>query len=89
MHYDPFRRSTNTTMSPAEVCFPITPNDGDDLVLATKAIYVGQGGDVALISVGGKKEVTFRNVPSGSVLDVRVRAVRSGGTTASDLVGLA
>lgn len=89
MTKDIFRQSISSTITPAERCFPITPNDSEDLHLATKALYVGQGGDVTLIPVRGKEEVTFRNISSGSILDVRVKAIRLSGTTAADLVGLA
>ena len=53
----------------------------------TRAIYVGTGGDIALVDAAGNA-VTFKAVPQGSVLPVRARAVRVAGTTAADLVGL-
>lgn len=86
---DPFRAQTDTAMAPAARCFAIVPSDSAELEQATKAIYVGQAGDVVLRSVLGSDDVTFRNVPAGSTLDVRVRAVRAAGTTADDIVGLA
>jgi len=86
---DPFRAQSDTAMAPAERCFAIMPDDSADLAMATKAIYVGQAGDVVLRSVNGGADVTFRNVPAGATLDVRVRAVRATGTTAADIVGLA
>ena len=67
----------------------MTPSDTQDLPQVTKAIYVGTGGDIALVPVQGAGPVTFRNVPAGAILDVRVRAIRISGTTASDIVGLA
>jgi hypothetical protein len=89
MFDDPFRQAMDSPMTPAENCFTITPSDSAELPCATKAIYIGEGGDVALIPVRGKKAVTFRNLPSGAILDVRVRAIRATGTTARELVGLA
>lgn len=86
---DPFRALTDSPMAPASRCFAIVPSDSEDLQLATKALYVGQAGDVTLRSVRGSADVTFRNIPAGATLDVRVCAVRATGTTASDLVGLA
>jgi hypothetical protein len=44
---------------------------------------------VVLRSARGSEDVTFRNLPAGYTLDVRVRAVRANGTTAAALVGLA
>lgn len=86
---DPFSKTVDSPTAPAEYCFPIIPSDQNDLPRATKAIYVGQGGDVALVAVRSTGDVIFSNVASGTILDVRVRAIRLTGTTASDLVGLA
>ena len=52
MFQDPFERTTDSPMAPAEVCFAITPSDVLDLPRATKAIYVGLAGDVAQGRVG-------------------------------------
>jgi hypothetical protein len=89
MFEDPFERTTDSPMAPAEDCFAISPSDVADLPRATKAIYIGQAGDVALIPVRGNVPVVFKKVIAGTILDVRVRAVRATGTTATDLVGLA
>lgn len=86
---DPFKNAAESPMAPAEQCFAVTPADGVDLAHATKALFIGTGGDVCLRSIRGEADVLFRNLPSGYVLDVRVRAVRATGTTATDLVGLA
>lgn len=89
MFDDPYRQSIDSPMTPAESCFAITASDTEDLPRATKAIYIGEGGDVTLIPVRSKTPVTFRNLPSGAILDVRVRSIRATGTTARELVGLA
>ena len=89
MFQDPFDRTADSPMAPAEDCFAIVASDSADLPRATKAIYVGQSGDVALVPVRGMAVVLFRNVPAGTILDVRVRAVRATGTSAGDIVGLA
>lgn len=89
MSNDPFNQAVDSLSAPAAVCFAIIPNDAGNLPLATKALYVGAAGDVTLRSVRASADVTFKNVQAGAILDVRVLAVRSAGTTASDLVGLA
>ena len=89
MPQDKFQNSTDSLISPAKTCFDILPDDAADVLQVTKAIYVGEGGDVTLRSVDGPADVTFANVPSGAVLDVRVKAVRATGTSAADIVGLA
>ena len=89
MSHDPFASSADSPIAPAELCFPITPSDTAALQTATKALFVGTGGTVTLRSVRGTADVSFKNVPDGAVLDVRVSAVRATGTTAADIVGLA
>ena len=86
---NPFEQYADTPTAPALNCFAITPDDAAELALVTKAIYVGEAGDVVLRSVQGNTDVTFRNVPEGYILDVRVLAVRATGTTAGSLIGLA
>ena len=85
----PFYNLADSPIAPALSCFPISPNDAAELPLITKAIYIGVAGDVVLRSANGAEDVVFRNLPAGFTLDVRVRAVRATGTTASALVGLA
>ena len=89
MFKDSYQHLSDSLISPAEFCFAISPDDVAELQEATKAIYVGNGGDVTLRCVRGEADITFTNVPSGSILDVRVRAVRHTGTTASNIVALA
>jgi len=89
MYEDTFKSFSNSPISPAEVCFAIVPADTGNLPQATKAIYVGTGGTVNLVSVGGAAPVSFVNIQDGTILDIRTRAVYATGTTASNLVGLA
>lgn len=89
MPQDKFQTSSDSLTAPAQICFAITPDDLAEVAQVTKAIYIGSGGDVTLRSLDGPADVTFTNVPTGAILDVRVRAVRSTGTTASNIVGLA
>ncbi|TNE33771.1 MAG: hypothetical protein EP350_03410 [Alphaproteobacteria bacterium] len=89
MPKDNFQSTSDSVTAPASRCFEITPNDSVELVEATKAIYVGTGGDVTLRSLDSAADVTFRNIQDGSIIDVRVSALRATGTSASDIVGLA
>ena len=72
--------------SPGYNAAPITPDDGADLPIASRAVYVGTSGDLAVTMVGGAT-VTFKGVPVG-VLPLRVARVRATGTTAADLVAV-
>lgn len=89
MPQDRFPAAASTPSSPAEVCFAIVPSDSAELTLVTKGIYIGTEGSVRVLPLRSDTEVTFANVPAGSILDVRVRAVRATGTTAANLVGMA
>lgn len=89
MPKDNFQSTSDSVTAPASRCFEITPNDSADLTEATKAIYVGTGGDITLRALDADTDVTFRNVQDGSILDVRVLALRAMGTSATDIVGLA
>ncbi|MEY4722116.1 MAG: hypothetical protein RIQ46_1841 [Pseudomonadota bacterium] len=89
MPTDNLSRFSDSPSSPARACFAVTPSDSGELAVVTKALYVGTGGDLVIMPVDGTDPVTFRNLPDGGMLDVRVRAVRATGTTATDLVGLA
>lgn len=89
MIYDAFQSNTDTPSAPARSCEAIVPDDVMDLPFLTKAIYVGEGGDIVLRSADSLADTLFRNVPSGAILDIRVRAIRHTGTTAAAIVGLA
>lgn len=85
---DQFESHQTGLSSPAADAAAIAPDDGNDLPGgACRGIYVGVGGDIALVTTRGSA-VTFAAVPSGSVLPVRAARVKSAGTSASSLVAL-
>ena len=53
----------------------------------TRAVWVGTGGDVALVFWDGTSAV-LANVPTGALLPVAVKTVLKTGTDASDIVAL-
>jgi hypothetical protein len=73
---------------PASTGFAIVPGNDTDLPEATRALYVGSGGDLAVTMLSGAT-VVFTNVAGGSLLPLRVVRVRATGTTAGAIVGLA
>lgn len=73
--------------APADHAFAISPNDSTDLSETTRALYIGTGGDISLVTASGAT-VSFTTVLSGSILPVRCRRVRATGTTATGIVGL-
>lgn len=73
--------------SPAERAAAVTPNDSTDLANSSRALYIGTGGNVSIVTVGGDT-VTFSNLADGSLLPVRAARVRLTDTTASDIVAV-
>jgi hypothetical protein len=84
---DTFKTFARSLTSPPENAAAIAPSDAADLGHVTRALYVGGGGDVAARLMGGG-EAVFRNLPSGSLIPIRVARVLAAGTTATDLIGL-
>jgi hypothetical protein len=62
----------------------VTPSDSS--AVDFYGLYVGTGGDLAVKGQGGQA-VTFKNVPAGAVIPLRVLCVMSTNTTASNIVG--
>ncbi|TQN59733.1 hypothetical protein FLX27_20225 [Agrobacterium tumefaciens] len=73
--------------SPASNGFDILPDDTNPLPSPTRAIYVGNGGQLCLTLLSGAT-VTFQNLPAGSLLPVRATRVFSTRTTATGIIGL-
>jgi len=85
---DPFATTSPGLSGPASHAFAVTPDDGSDLAVVTRGLYVGTGGDVSLVLKGDTAPVSFVGAPGGSVLPLRTVRVRAPGTTAADIVGL-
>lgn len=71
--------------APAVGAFAITPSDATEFQ-ATRGIYVGTSGDLAVVMYDGS-EVIFVSAAVG-YHPIRVTKVLSAGTTADDIVGL-
>lgn len=64
----------------------VTPADATELPV-TAALYVGTGGNLSLMGADGDIYI-LRAVPTGALLPLAVRRVRSTDTTASNIVAL-
>lgn len=84
---DTFYSSNVGLASPFVHAFAITASDSTDLANVTRAIYVGGGGNIALITAGGET-VTITGALIGFVYHIRATRVLSTGTSATNLVGL-
>lgn len=89
MTVDAFQDATNSLVAPARTAFAITPDDATDMPAATRAVYVGQGGNLVVCLVGDEQDAVFLNVAPGTLLPIRIKAVRATGTSASQILGLA
>lgn len=84
---DRFADFPNTMEGAAVAPFAIVPHNANPLPAIPFGIYVGTGGDVVLRGVRGEADVTYKNLPDASYLNVRAEFVRATGTTATNLVG--
>lgn len=73
--------------SPADFAASVTPSDSADIATASRGLYVGGTGDMAVTMLSGGS-VTFKAVPAGSILPIRVSRVLVTGTTATSIVAL-
>lgn len=85
---DRFSHSQPSLSGPASTGFSVTPSDTTDLEEATRALYVGTGGDLLVVMLSGVT-LLLNGVADGSLLPLRVTRVRATGTTASEIVALA
>jgi len=85
---DPFKSHQTALTSPARNGFSVVPDDGTDLTVNCRSLFIGGAGDVSAILVGDSSPVTFKNIPLGSILPISVKRVAATLTTATDIVGL-
>lgn len=72
----------------ADNAVAITPHASTELDPYPKALYVGGGGNLVVVPKRGDgTEVTFANVPAGTIIPLQVRRVDDS-STATNIVGL-
>lgn len=77
-----------TDTGPGREAFAVTPSDSVNYSNIARALYVGTGGTVVLVTTRNTA-VTFTGLASGTILPVWHQRVNSTGTTATNLVALA
>jgi hypothetical protein len=84
---DEFSKYNRSLVSPPEHAGDIAPDDASDLSNVTRALYVGGTGNLRVRMLGGET-ASFANVPSGTLMPLRVTRVLATGTTATAILGL-
>jgi hypothetical protein len=82
---DKFQAWRPTMDTPAVNGAAVTPSDTVNLPTASRALYVGTAGNVAVITVGGS---TMTLVAASGWMPICVARVLATGTTASDIVAV-
>jgi len=78
----------DTGLGPFVNAAVVALSDTTDLPYVTMALWVGTGGDVAVIFSGAPSGITIHAVPSGTLLPIRVSRVAATGTSASNIIAL-
>lgn len=65
----------------------ITPSDTARLEPASRALFIGTGGNIRVVAVDGTT-ANYTNVPDAFLLDVQAIQVLATGTTASGIVAM-
>lgn len=84
---DTFSSFPTTPISPARSAVTVVPSDANELPHVSRAIYVGQSGNLAVEMADGDVAI-FETVPAGTMLPIRAARVLSTGTTAASVVCL-
>lgn len=84
---DKFSHHQSSLTSPATSAAEVSPSDTQDLPQVTRAIYVGQSGDLRVRMVDSTV-VTFTGVTGGATYPLRVAQVLATGTSATGIVAL-
>ncbi len=85
---DKFASSADSLTSPLTGGFAVTPSDSVDMTRTSRCLWVGGGGNIAIVLAGSGEVVTLTNVPSGSMLPIRATRVNLTNTTATSIVAL-
>lgn len=82
------RGSPSSIDSPAANAAAVTPSDVTVFAPATRGLYIGATGDVAVNMLTTVAAILFKAVPAGTILPIAVTAVKATGTTATQIIAL-
>jgi hypothetical protein len=86
-HFQRHMLNLLSTIIPTSGFSAVTPNDGVDLPIPARSLYIGGTGDVTIQNTAGTN-VTFSAVPAGTTLLASTARVMATGTTATNIVQL-
>lgn len=81
-------RPGNSGIQASPYYVAITPNDGADLPIITRGIWVGGAGNLSVVCLNTGATVTFSGIPAGTLLPLQTARVRATNTTATLLVAM-
>lgn len=82
---DDFSKFTGGLESSASGAESVTPHDTNELTKVSRAIYVGGDGNLAVVMKNGDT-VTISGAIAGMILPIRVKQIKSTGTTATNIL---
>lgn len=84
---DRFEHHAAGLSAPATRAVTATPHDELPLPFVSRAIYIGEAGDLATRAADGS-EAVWKNLSAGTLLPFRAAMILAAGTTASELLVL-
>ncbi|CAN5506541.1 hypothetical protein BH09PSE4_BH09PSE4_17910 [soil metagenome] len=84
---DEFSNYDLAPSNPAERSETIVPHDTNELTAGPRAIFVGTGGTIVGRLKDDAADRTFKNLPSGSFLPLRLKLIKTT-STAADILAL-
>jgi len=81
---DRFKDYRTELDSPAESGVTLTPDDNNDLVAPTRAVYIGVSGDIKVDMLGEGTATVWTAVPVG-VFPIRITRLYATDTTAANV----
>ena len=89
---DLYRDENVDYSAPAVDGVAVTPADGSDLAIISRALWIGGAGDLKVTMKGMQGDagssITLVGIPAGTLLPLAVDRVWSTGTTATNIVAL-
>lgn len=83
----PTKYNANNATMPGQDGFAVTPSNITNFDTTARALYIGLGGDVTLVTPMGNV-ITFINTVTGSIIPIMCNRVNATGTTATNIVAI-